>query len=118
MDWNNFYNTIEEENLDLETLVVDKYLENTLNISDSKTREALKDNLRIFYGFQSKGKVRYKSGGDLQKELKLPNKSFPFALSLEMAESNTDKNVKSYIKAFKVLERIKSNILTINIECK
>ena len=104
--------------MDLETLVVNNYLENTLNISDSEVRKSLKDNLRIFYGFQSKGKVRYKSGGDLQKELKLPDKSFPFALSLEMAESNTNKTVKSYTKAFKVLERIKSNILTINIDCK
>ena len=118
MDWNNFYNTIEEQDLDLETLVVDNYLENTLNISDPKVRESLKDNLRIFYGFQSKGKVKYVSGGNLQKELKLPNKSFPFALSLEMAESNTDKKIKNYTKAFKILERVKSNILTININCE
>ena len=118
MDWNNFYNSIEEQNLDLETLVVNNYLENTLNISDPEVIISLKDNLRIFYGFQSKGKVKYKSGGNLQKELRLPDKSFPFALSLEMAESNTDKTVKSYTKAFKVLERIKSNILTINIDCK
>ena len=104
--------------MDLETLVVDKYLENTLNINDTTARNSLKDNLRIFYGFQSKGKVKYVSGGKLPKELRLPNKSFPFALSLETAESNTDKNVKSYIKALKVLERIKSNILTINIDCK
>lgn len=118
MDWNNFYNTIEEKDLDLETLVVDNYLEKTLNISDPEARKSLKDNLRIFYGFQSKGKVKYRSGGDLDKELKLPNKNFPFALSLEMAESSTDKKVKNYTKAFKLLERVKSNILTININCE
>lgn len=120
MDWNNFYNTIEEQGLDLETLVVDNYLEKTLNISDPEARKSLKDNLRIFYGFQSKGKVKYESGGDLRKELRLPNKSFPFALSLEMAESNTStsKKAKNYTKAFKLLERVKSNILTININCE